>query len=441
MPDTPLLMPSRETMKEHILVSLSRYWEEGVEVIRALPVFTVKEISVSQPLILVEVPLPEWGRGCGIDGKLLVPREACSSSPADWQHVDWWLAAFLLLEGWHERILEGQQGPVHSYSSKLKGWDVRAWDRAWVNRIALFLRCWAAVLHDRSEKDLLGPMPEAVILLTHDVDAVKKTVAIRLKQSLFLLFNALRFLMKGELSYARKRLLQSVTFLLRQNSWWTFDDLLKLETEASLKACYNFYADDRPKNWSRLLFDPGYSLFDHDVKQLLHRLSERGMLLGLHPSFDSWSQVDAIRRQKLALEKSAGKKIYICRQHWLRFAWESTWTAQEKSGIVLDTTLMFNDRSGFRTSSALQWHPYNSKTERAHILEALPTLFMDSHFYDYAPVTERQRRDAISAWIEEVRSVGGQVALLWHPHTLSEDYGWRNGLLDVIQNLKEVKND
>ena len=441
MPDKTPAIPSREMMREHVIVSLRRYWKNGEETLRTLPVHDSEAPDVHLPLLLAEVPLPEWGKSCGIDGILLVPREACASTPAEWRSVDWWLAVFLLLEGWHERILEAQHAPIHSYSGKLKDWDSRAWERAWVNRIALFLRRWAAKLHTRSEEELFGPLPEAEILLTHDVDAVRKTAAIRIKQSLFLLFNALRFLTKGDCSSARKRLSQAAGFLFRNSSWNTFDDLLELESEATLKACYNFYADERSKNLSRLLFDPGYSLSDPEVEQLLSTLSEGGMLLGLHPSFDSWRDGNAIRRQKLALEKCAGKKIDICRQHWLRFAWKSTWSAQEGAGITLDTTLMFNDRSGFRNASALQWHPYNPDTGRAHTMEALPTLFMDSHFYDYAPVAEQERRRAISEWLEEVRFVGGQAALLWHPHTLSEDYGWRDGLLDVVQNLREAKND
>jgi len=441
MPDLLRPLPSRDALREHVLVSLRRYWKDGEGAVRTLPVHETDAPDVRLPLLLIEVTLPEWGRGCGIDGKLFVPQEACVSSPADWQSVDWWLAAFLLLEGWHERILEAQRGPIHSYSRKLRGWDTRAWERAWVNRIAIFLRRWVAELHDRPEEGLFGPLPEAEILLTHDVDAVKKTVAIRIKQSLFLLFNALRFLTKGEFSSALKRLSQGAKFLFRNSSWQTFDDLLELEFEASVRACYNFYADGRPKNLRRLFFDPGYSLSDPEVGRLLCTLSEKGMQLGLHPSFDSWSDGDAIGQQKLALERTVGKKIDICRQHWLRFSWEFTWSAQEKAGLGLDTTLMFNDHAGFRTSSALQWHPYNPDTGRAHTLEALPTLFMDSHFYDYAPVTAQERRRAISEWLGEVRSVGGQAALLWHPHTLSEDYGWHNGLRDVVHNLREAKND
>lgn len=39
--------------------------------------------------------------------------------------------------------------------------------------------------------------------------------------------------------------------------------------------------------------------------------------------------------------------------------------------------------------------------------------------------------------IEEVSQVGGVAYLLWHPHTLTGAYGWRDGYLDLIDILME----
>lgn len=441
MHDRMPTLPRVETLREHVIASLQRYWRVNADAVRTLPVQTAHTTDINLPLRLGEVPLPDWGEDCGVQGKLLVPCEACVAAPGDWKNTDWWLAAFLLLEGWHERLFEAQNKPVHSYSVKLRDWDSRAWDRAWVNRIALFLRRWAAKERSRPEEELFGPLPEPEILLTHDVDAVRKTGAIRIKQTLFQLFNALRFLINGNPSNARDRLAKAASFLFRNGRWQLFEKLFEQESEASLKACFNIYADERPKNFTRLLFDPGYKLSDTQIERLLHTVDKEGMLLGLHPSYDSWNDGEKIRVQKQVLENKTGRKIGICRQHWLRFSWETTWSSQEEAGLELDTTLMFNDRSGFRNSAALQWRPFHPDKGCAHTLEALPSIFMDSHFYDYRPVSDTERRNAIDEWIEEVRLVGGQAALLWHPHTLSDDYGWRIGLQDVIQALREANND
>ena len=62
---------------------------------------------------------------------------------------------------------------------------------------------------------------------------------------------------------------------------------------------------------------------------------------------------------------------------------------------------------------------------------------MDSHCYDYQPMTTHQRQQSIQHWIGECQAVRGQVAVLWHPHTLSQDYGWYEGFNDTIAALME----
>ncbi len=63
------------------------------------------ECRLQIPLNLVSIELPEWAEDCGVNGAILVPRESVSKSLkiSDWRETDWWLAAFLMMECWHER--------------------------------------------------------------------------------------------------------------------------------------------------------------------------------------------------------------------------------------------------------------------------------------------------------------------------------------------------
>ena len=67
----------------------------------------------------------------------------------------------------------------------------------------------------------------------------------------------------------------------------------------------------------------------------------------------------------------------------------------------------------------------------------MPTVFMDSHFYDYRPMAEPVRHTAMRHWMQECHSVGGDAVVLWHPHTLTQDYGWTNGFLDALGLIRE----
>lgn len=430
-------LPPRAEMAAHVVKELGRYWPTGREAVASLPVAAVESPKVMLPLRLEAVALPDWAASCGVDGSILVPAEACGQSPV-WEKVDWWLAAFLLLEGWHERMHEAQLGPIHSYSHRLTGWDERAWDRAWVNRIALFLRRWAARTQNRDMAALFGARPVASIAMTHDVDAVRKTLPIRLKQAAFNLFNSQRELAKGRGRSAARRLAIAAKFLFGRENWWTFDELLQYERDAGIRSRFHFYSDARVKTPRRWLFDPGYDVASKRLRDLIDDLNAGGWQTGLHPSFDAWQSADLIGAQRQRLNSISDGDVVACRQHWLRFSWADTWLAQETAGLREDTTLMFNDRMGFRTAAAFCWTPWNSRAECPHAVHALPTVLMDSHAYDYRPLTSEARRSEFRRWFQEIKDVGGQCAVLWHPHTMTDDYGWKEGFHDCVTVAAEM---
>lgn len=189
------------TLRHYVTSLLARYWGNSSASILDLPVpeALVDIEGEAMPPRFKEVVLPEWASACGVDERLLVPVQFVLSGDDDeWSRVDWFSVIFWYSQGVAERAFEKAHGPIHSYSFKLQGWDDRIWQHAWVNRIALFLRCWAAKHAGADELVLFGELPEPEILITHDLDAIRKTVAIRFKQTAFNLFNTCRAIIRGD---------------------------------------------------------------------------------------------------------------------------------------------------------------------------------------------------------------------------------------------------
>ena len=138
-----------------------------------------------------------------------------------------------------------------------------------------------------------------------------------------------------------------------------------------------------------------------------------------------------------SLNAAASVKVSYCRQHWLRFSWDDTWIAQELAGITQDTTLMFNDRPGFRNSSVINWTPWSTKNKSSHNLKAMPSIIMDSHFYDYQINDIFKTNLSMNRLINECQFVNGEAAVLWHPHTLTKDYGWSQGFKNLLDIMKK----
>ena len=357
-----------------------------------------------------------------------------------WQRIDWFSAIFIMMECWHERIWEHKYGPIHSFSFRLKGWDARAWEFPWVNHIALFLREWAAQINGKYPDDLFGSLPFSQITMSHDVDAIKKTVQIKIKQSMFNLFNFVRSLVKGRILDSMIFLKQAFSFIFSHDDWDQFDLLLKIENDADLNTVFNFYSNYKNKSFKNWLLDPDYNLTDTAVQKILEKVRNNGHAIGLHPGYDSWGKNDLFASQKQSLEKTVKETVISCRQHWLRFSWRHTWVIQHTNGIKLDTTLMFNDCPGFRNSAAIVWTPWCTESNTRHQICTVPTILMDSHVYDYEKFTDESRFLEMEKWIAKIRSVNGHAYVLWHPHTLNKTYGWLSGFEDLVSLLKNGEN-
>ena len=174
-----------------------------------------------------------------------------------------------------------------------------------MNRIALFLRKWAARETGRDETALFGALPEPEILVTHDVDAIRKTPAIRLKQSAFQVFNSLRCATHMRLPRAARRLASAAQFLFSAADYWCFDELAEAEEALGLRSCFFVYGGDlRQRSPQQRLLDPGYDVGEPALKNKLCELAARGWQVGLHQSFNAWRDTELMSWEKSRVERT-----------------------------------------------------------------------------------------------------------------------------------------
>ncbi|MCC7487977.1 MAG: hypothetical protein IT529_23675 [Burkholderiales bacterium] len=419
-----------EARKRYLARQLARYWPRAADALLDLPVASAPEAPAEPlPPEFTVVSLPHWTADAAVEGGLLVPRRfAGAGSGERWRATDWWGAADWYLNGAAECAHERAHGPVHSYSFRLEGWDARMWERAWVNRIALFLRRWAARERQAAEDTLLGPLPEAEILLTHDVDAVDKTAAIRFKQTAFHGYNALRLAARGRARAAGRKLAAAARFLFTTPDYRSFDTIAAAESARGVTSWFFVYGGKtRGRSLKAALFDPGYDVEAEPVARALRALADGGWRIGLHPSFAAWRDPEQLAGEKARVERALAREVTGCRQHWLRFGWRETWRAQQAAGLTLDATLGFNDRPGFRNGAALCFHPRDGEGWAPLGIASVPMVLMDSHLYDYAELGEEERLREMRRWLDEVRATRGVASVIWHAHVLGADYGWRPG--------------
>jgi hypothetical protein len=404
-----------------------------------LPIFESNRAPCAENRL---VELPEWAADLGLGPRpgLQVPI-CCLVNPEklEWARVDWWRAAYLLMISNAERLHESTEGPIHSYSSRLPDTLNPLWERAWVNRIFLFLRRWVAHVNNTNEVTLLGGLPRGVLHLTHDVDYVNKTLALRLKQIAFINYNILKCLLSGKFSTAASQFSRLFRFGLGSANYWQFPVIQDLEAEYHATSSWNFYGGvgGLKRSISELLLDPAYRVTDQKLVKQLKELQQKGNRIGLHQGFHSWRDSYRMKKEKCRLKLALGLAIDSCRQHWLRFSFKDTWRAQEEAGFLLDTTLGFNDRPGFRNSAALRVPAWIADDKRfSTTLNTLPMILMDSHLFDYGQLEVGARRQLIDYYLDEIAFVSGEATVIWHHRVFHSDYGWGDDYRYLLEGIK-----
>ena len=414
--------------KRLVVEWLSKYFPTGSQKY----IFKLPILQSDKPLNskLDKVLLPEWAQDLSPNngGYLIVPAHCIIDSKGEkWRNTDWFRAVFDMITSQSEREFEDINGAIHSYSYKLDKVLYPMFEHAWVNRIALFLRRWSSRHSSVLEMEIFGNKPKGKIYLSHDVDYIKKTLALRFKQSIFNTYNIVQALLKRDLNTALNRTSKLFIFSLGKGDYWQFEKIKDLEKKNNVISYWNFYGARGGffRSISKHILDPSYDIQSAKLKKIVKTLKNEGHEIGLHPAFHSWNNYDSLNTEKHSVEATLEKKVTSCRQHWLRFSFKETWRNQELAGFLLDSTLGFNDRVGFRNGAALKTPAWDNVQKKASSsLKCLPMVLMDSHLFDYNNMSKSERRGIIDKIVEEIAFTGGEASIIWHQRVFHSDYGW-----------------
>jgi hypothetical protein len=223
----------------------------------------------------------------------------------------------------------------------------------------------------------------------------------------------------------RRRLLMGArhpkTLVQANEEYWNFQRIIQKEAELGLPSSWYFVADGRHPR------DPPYRL--DEVADEMKRVHTAGNEVGVHGSFLSFNDGPMLLKQRLAVEATLGSRAIGIRQHFINFEAPLTWKLQEAAGFEYDTTLAFNEHSGFRTGMC---HPY--RPSGRSILE-IPLVLMDGQLFWYEKFDVERATANCELLARAVESLGGVLTMNWHQHTL-DGYSFP-GWWDVYDRILE----
>jgi len=250
------------------------------------------------------------------------------------------------------------------------------------------------------------------LIITHDVDEIQKwdgsSTATKTVAGDILKRKSLK------LAQANLKQIKATKKGLIRDPYDTFEELMDISDSKGVKSHFFFLHYGTHEN------DQNYTWDNPHVGEAIEKIKERGHHVGLHPSYNTFNQLDLLESEKAEFESRFNADSTTGRQHYLRFETPTTWQNWEDVGMKWDSTMYYSESLGFRCGTCREFPVFNVLTRQRLKLKELPMTFMDSSFFKRIEAGESdQLLSELKEYADVIKNHGGKFVLLWHTNYLN----------------------
>lgn len=223
-------------------------------------------------------------------------------------------------------------------------------------------------------------------------------------------------LLQGKFDNIRTRM--NVLSGKQKDSYDVYDWLNGLHTQYHLDPIYFFLMAEK-----RTSIDRNIDPYTKGIQELISGHAKI-YTIGIHPSAESRSDMDRIRREYQLLQYHADQKIERSRQHYLMMDLPDTYQILIQLGIQHDYSMGYGIINGFRASVARPFYWYDLINEKVTTLLIHPFCYMDSTAIFHERMNSEMAMERMSTLYETVKQVDGTFSFILHNHFLAEQPEW-----------------
>jgi hypothetical protein len=171
-------------------------------------------------------------------------------------------------------------------------------------------------------------------------------------------------------------------------------------------------------------YDKNLSPKSKQLQQLVKKISAR-YETGIHPSWQSYHDENALRDEINVLAKISRKTITASRQHYIQFALPHTYRELVHAGISDDYSMGYGSINGFRASYAAPFHWYDLMKEEKTSLLLHPFCYMEANSFFEQKLSAGEAVNELQHYYDVVRSVNGELITIFHNHFITEEAEWK----------------
>ena len=197
----------------------------------------------------------------------------------------------------------------------------------------------------------------------------------------------------------------------------TFEFLMRTSAACGVQCAFYFMGGATSPG-----HDAGYA-YDSWLRALIRDIDRRGHELGLHPSYLTYRDADALAQELAALEKiiadeGVAQEIAGGRQHFLRWENPVTWRLWDSLGLRYDSTLGYAETCGFRCGTCHPYPAFDLETRRRLALIERPLIAMEAALLTYESKTLEETVENMRTLKATCRRFEGEFCFLWHNNRL-----------------------
>ena len=149
-------------------------------------------------------------------------------------------------------------------------------------------------------------------------------------------------------------------------------------------------------------------------KNTLRNVQKRNREVGLHGGPQHVKNHDHLEDETIRFKKVFDHDPKSCRQHYLIWDISNTPVLQDRLGIEIDSTLGFNNRTGYRCGTAMPFKWYDLEKDKEIDLIQVPLLAADHQIHDVYTQGKAKTVSFLKAQFETCRKSGGIFTSLFH---------------------------
>lgn len=220
---------------------------------------------------------------------------------------------------------------------------------------------------------------------------------------------------------------------LDKDPYDTYEWQLQLQRKYKLTPVYFFLVGEYG------VYDKNISIDNFTYQELIQSIGDV-CDVGIHPSFQSNSDIRILEKETQQLSAILKKVIIRSRQHYIKLDITETYQNLIELDISKDYSMGYPDNIGFRAGTCSSFLFYDLPLEIKTNLRVYPFMVMDVTLKDYLQLSPAEAFETVKKLIHEVKAVKGMFSTLWHNNTLCECEDWIGWRTMYEQMVKEASS-